>query len=81
MTRDTLMQMAYESTVVSHLDAFYPMTVEALEHFANLVAEKEREACAQLCDDRKLECTEVDAHFWNESVECCAQAIRARGQK
>ena len=71
MTRDTIMQMAYESTVVSHLDAFYPMTVEALEHFANLVAEKEREACAQLCEARWQYGTATD----------CTQAIRARGQK
>ena len=67
MTRDTLMQMAYESTVVSHLDAFYPMTVEALEHFANLVAEKEREVCAQIAME-----------FW---CDAGAEAIRARGQK
>ena len=49
MNRKELADMAYEATVVSHVDAFYPMTIEALEHFANLVAKKEREACAQLC--------------------------------
>ena len=41
------------------------------EHFAALVAAKEREACAQVC----LELHSLDAP-WG-----CAVAIRARGQK
>ena len=49
-----------------------------LERFAALVAAKEREACAQVCDAKAHE-----VRLWcNESnVVACAAAIRARGQK
>ena len=75
MNRKELADMAYEATVVSHVDAFYPMTIEALEHFANLVAEKEREACAIACESVG-KCTEVEA-----ISNAFAAHIRARGQK
>ena len=45
---------------------------EQLETFAKLVAEKEREACAEVCDDIHAE-HEVKGANW------CADAIRARG--
>lgn len=49
-----------------------------LERFAALVAAKEREACALVCDAKAHE-----VRLWcNESnVIACAAAIRARGQK
>ena len=50
--------------------------------FAKLVAEKEREACAKVCDDK------VDAEYATGKVDhnemgwtqSCAIAIRARGE-
>lgn len=92
MNRKELADMAYEATVVSHVDAFYPMTIEALEHFANLVAKKEREACAQLCEPkskRPCDCEScycqnsgdlADVTSWDDATRL-AKAIRARGQK
>lgn len=43
----------------------------------------EREACAKVCDERKLprlpDSSEFD-HLYNQAVSHCAKAIRARGQ-
>lgn len=51
-------------------------------HFAKLVAAKEREACAKVCE---LESGDGPDNgccptFWNEAQEACAAAIRARGE-
>ena len=48
-------------------DYWYP----SFKHFANLVVQQEREACAKVCDD-----------LWkdNYTAYACAEAIRARGQ-
>jgi hypothetical protein len=40
-------------------------------HFAKLVAEHEREACAKLCDDWSA---------WHGDTKIISKAIRARGQ-
>ena len=47
--------------------------VEWIEHFAGLVAEMEREACAKVCDEREK------PNLYG--VRECAAAIRARGEK
>ena len=62
---------------------------EPLKLFANLVAAKEREECAILCDNRcsfywnwqagNLQKHEENRHYAKASEEC-ADAIRARGQ-
>jgi hypothetical protein len=44
-----------------------------LTAFANLVAQKEREACAKVCEQTN------DGTPYN-LAEACAEAIRARGQ-
>jgi hypothetical protein len=46
---------------------------EEMELFAKLVTQKEREACAKICDQYALE----DHENWAGG---CAFAIRARGQ-
>ena len=43
--------------------------IDALERFAALVAAKEREACAQVCES-----------WGGRDYEKCATAIRARGK-
>jgi hypothetical protein len=45
--------------------------LDDLEHFAELVRQDEREACAKLCD----------IHANNGASFMCAAAIRARGDK
>ena len=46
---------------------------EELKAFAKLVTEKEREACAKLCESLRMQ-QEIDVR------DQCAAAIRARGQ-
>ena len=48
-------------------DYWYP----SFKHFANLVAQHEREACAKLCESMNK---------YMDDGEECAAAIRARGQ-
>lgn len=53
-----------------------PLVINYLTHFAKLVAENEREACAKVCDKYH--------GYWNTShvmPKVCAAAIRARGEK
>lgn len=53
-----------------------PVTIEQIETFANLVAAKEREACAKVCDELS------DKHTWEGCyANECAGAIRARGEQ
>lgn len=55
----------------------FDATPEFLQRFAECVAEAEREACAQVCED--------DVQTWSHpgsiTREECAAAIRARGEK
>ena len=70
MTRDEIIEMAFEAGVVERdgCGLFVCSTeVSELVEFAALVAAKEREACAQVCDS------------WADPHDC-AGAIRARGQ-
>ena len=53
-----------------------------IEHFAELVAAQEREACAALCFliwDEWLDTPEEDRYKVLYDAEDCADAIRARG--
>jgi len=73
MTRDDIIRMARESGLITHV--VVPEDVaEKIKHFANLVAEAERKACADMvltltCMGNAKECFEVAATY-----------IRARGQ-
>ena len=49
---------------------------EILEPFAKLVAEKEREECAKLCENMNS----IEEHYGNRIELVCADAIRAREQ-
>jgi len=51
--------------------------------FAKLVAEKEREACAEICDGFYLSWINIQGRyeFMGEGASECAGAIRARGQE
>ena len=50
--------------------------------FAKLVAEKEREECAEICDGFYLSWIDIQGRyeFMGEGASECAGAIRARGQ-
>jgi len=51
----------------------YKNTLEDLERFANLVAAKEREACAKVCDEV--------GEYPSLTPQHCAESIRARGEQ
>jgi hypothetical protein len=71
MTREEVMEIAYESGMI----AGYEGEPDLLERFAKLVAAAEREACAKVCDARCI------ADGWEGCyADECAAAIRARGQ-
>ena len=77
MTQDEIIEMARQAGFWKDLFG-YPEFKNHLEAFAKLVAAKEREACADLCD--KL--ADEDDSFYAEfsRSEDCARAIRARGE-
>ena len=77
MTRDDIIRMAREAEILmrSHEAQSEPTK---LERFAALVAAAEREACAQVCDNRA-----VTAPIGSDEqceAEDCAFAIRRRGE-
>ena len=53
------------------------------ETFAKLIAEKERAACAEICDGFYLSWIDIQGRyeFMGEGASECAGAIRARGQE
>lgn len=78
MNRDDIIRMAQECQLIGirpHLDGVYQ---ESLERFAALVAAREREECAKVCDGER--------DYWKrnegrrDGAESCAKAIRARGE-
>ena len=80
MKQDEIIEMAElagfemdDSGVLSPQVVWY-IYHESLIKFAKLVAEKEREACAKICDK------EVEEWKYDADVVDCAIAIRARGQ-
>jgi hypothetical protein len=75
MTREEVMEMAYESGMI----AGYEGEPDLLERFAALVAAQEREACAKVAKE-----TVCDMHL-GTGIKIygtrAAAAIRARGQE
>jgi hypothetical protein len=72
MTQDEIIEMARQAGISK--DHAQGMTL-FLEAFAKLVVEREREACAKVCDELS------DKHTWEGCyADECAHAIRARGQ-
>ena len=84
MNREDIIRMAQEAGLVGK-----PIFTEGLEHFANLVASAEREACAKIAEtpvgeyEVVVACGTEPASYliprylnWQD----IAQAIRARGQ-
>lgn len=71
MTQDEIIEMAiqagYHLGIAKH-------DIELLETFAKLVAAKEREACAKVCENRPI------GTLYNNGTACAA-AIRARGEQ
>lgn len=67
MTQDEIIDMAIQAGASPDENKIWLMYAEEIETFANLVAAKEREACAKVCEK-----TFFSIH--------AVQAIRARGE-
>ena len=78
MTRDDIIKLAREAA--SETGTLIPSewNEPLLEHFAVLVAQHEREACAKVCV-HNAELYASPNVGWESSMECAA-AIRARGE-
>jgi len=79
MTQDEIIEMARQADCF-HIDlnGDKAKAIERLEAFAKLVAAKEREACAKICDSRAIE---YDGFTEEQNAsEKLAAAIRARGE-
>jgi len=81
MTQDEIIEMARQAhrklvteVYVGHMGQLDPWTIELLKIFAKLVANKEREACAKVCETLEL------PEWPNKIRQPLAQAIRARGE-
>jgi len=80
MTRDEFEALAKKAGLAKH-GLGWTAWESQLERFAELVAAHEREACAVICDRRKIVTPEwqMDQHY-NQAASHCAQAIRMRGR-
>ena len=86
MTQDEIIEMAIQSQLAFDSEE-YPeiwqtyMNVgkQEIEAFANLVAAKEREACAKVCEE--LEAKDESFYCEFSRASDCATAIRARGEQ
>jgi len=98
MTKEEIIEMAKKAglaigvaldgskSVGKHEDKSFAvgrLPLDDLETFAKLVAEKEREACAEICDGFYLSWIDIQGRyeFMGEGASECAGAIRARGQE
>jgi hypothetical protein len=72
MKREDVIRMAQEAGM-SGLEQ--GGILENFERFAALVAEKEREECAKVCDETTASWTQ---HTYNSACNDCAAAIRAK---
>jgi hypothetical protein len=75
MTQDEIIEMAQECKLIGMRPFIDGIYTEALIEFAKLVAAKERESCAKVCESQN-EAGPDNEHWWE-----CASAIRARGEQ
>ena len=71
MTQDEIIEMAVKAGIAQ---AVAEVNIDIMEAFAKLVADKEREACAKICDDELKQWGIFDSDVGDVS-----KAIRARG--
>jgi hypothetical protein len=82
MKQDEIIELVQEAGIVQFNDGFIDITKAELDKFAKLVADKEREACAKVCDSFYESWINIYGRyeFMGEGAQECAAAIRARGQ-
>ncbi len=76
-------EFAMHTETMSGIVTDYVFNLEELEHFAELVRQDEREACAKACEkvhDDYINDRNNDGYDWPDGHDC-ADAIRARCEK
>lgn len=76
MNREDIIKLAREAGFTEGDISLFP---DLIAHFAALVAEHEREACAKVCEELLSMVSTGDEHM--DGVADCIAAIRARGEK
>jgi hypothetical protein len=74
MTQDEINQMVEQAGFHGMLSIGVVMDSKQLETFAKLIAQHEREACANLCEQHGYD------HYCGNVTDKLAETIRARGQ-
>jgi len=77
MTEEKIINIAWNIFPISDREKNEAF-IELLVHFAQGIAQKEREACAQVCEEHAVDGSEGE---WDTCCEYLAKAIRARGQE
>ena len=80
MTQDEIIELAKQAGFerLGHTDKDWVCYPEDIEHFAELVRDTEREACAKIADAQVDEFSEGE---WTGCAQYLANNIRAREQK
>ena len=91
MTKEEIIEMAKKADLTQHENPHfgtYTATTVSLMRFAKLVAEHEREVCANVCDvefHKPMEILIKDVstyeNGWIEGCKTCFEKIYARGQE
>jgi hypothetical protein len=84
MTKEEIIEMADQVGYIDLPLITRSMELKELRAFAKLIAEKEREACAKLCDDRVTAyqySTDPWAQEHIDEAKHLAKTIRTRGQE
>ena len=85
MTQDEIIEMTRslgicELTSKPKQSIHYSLTIHAMEAFAKLVAAKEREACARICENYADTDSYQDETSGGTTTDFHAKLIRARGE-
>jgi len=92
MTKEEILELARQAGFLTNEIKSYAISpykdedhdlIEELEVFAKLVAEKEREECAKICEELRDDWFRGLGRyeFMGEGADYCVDAIRARGQE
>jgi len=83
MTQDEIIEIAKQAGM-DYLQYISPEAFEKVVAFVELVAQHEREACADIADykldNKGLTASDSPKEWWNCACKNIADAIRARGQ-
>lgn len=71
-----LLMESYDKGVADTMSA----AEEAIQKAVDVAIAAEREACAKVCASMVSNDADWDSHHWNQAVQRCEFAIRARGQ-